>query len=55
VVLVDLDELAEHLTLLDDERELVVGERGPRRLGFALILKFYAPSCSARSRPLRPR
>jgi hypothetical protein len=41
VVRVDLDELVEHWTLLDDERELVAGKRGPTRLGFALILKFY--------------
>ena len=39
---VDLDELADHWTLLDDERELIAGKRGPTRLGFALILKFYA-------------
>jgi hypothetical protein len=39
---VDLDELVEHWTLLDDERELVAGKRGPTRLGFALLLKFYA-------------
>ena len=39
---VDLDELVEHWTLLDDERELVAGKRGPTRLGFALQLKFYA-------------
>ena len=37
-----LDELVEHWTLLGDERELVAGKRGPTRLGFALILKFYA-------------
>jgi hypothetical protein len=42
VVRVDLDELVEHWTLLDDERELVAGKRGPTRLGFALLLKFYA-------------
>jgi hypothetical protein len=42
VVRVDLDELVEHWTLLDDERELVAGKRGPTRLGFALILKFYS-------------
>jgi hypothetical protein len=41
VVRVDLDELVEHWTLLDDERELVAGKRGATRLGFALILKFY--------------
>jgi Domain of unknown function (DUF4158) len=38
----DLDELAGHWTLLKDERELVAGKRGPTRLGFALLLKFYA-------------
>ncbi|MFF0658732.1 DUF4158 domain-containing protein [Micromonospora tulbaghiae] len=37
----DLDELVEHWTLLDDERELTAGKRGPTRLGFALLLKFY--------------
>lgn len=36
----DLDELVEPWTLLDDERELISGKRGPTRLGFAL-LKFY--------------
>jgi hypothetical protein len=41
VVRVDLDELVEHWTLLDDERDMVAGKRGPTRLGFALILKFY--------------
>src|SRR5262249_36833965 len=41
-VLMDLDELAGHWTLLTDERELVAGKRGPTRLGFALLLKFYA-------------
>jgi hypothetical protein len=37
----DLDELVEHWTVLDDERELIAGKRGPTRLGFALLLKFY--------------
>jgi hypothetical protein len=41
VVRMDLDELVEHWTLLDDEQELVAGKRGPSRLGFALLLKFY--------------
>jgi len=41
-VRVDLDELVEHWTLLDDERELIAGKRGPTRLGFAVLLKFYA-------------
>ena len=38
----DPDELVQHWTLLDDERELAAGKRGPTRLGFALLLKFYA-------------
>jgi len=38
----DLDELVDHWTLLKDERELIAGKRGPTRLGFALLLKFYA-------------
>ena len=41
-VLMDLDELVDQWTLLKDERELVAGKRGPTRLGFALLLKFYA-------------
>ena len=40
----NLDELVEHWTLLKDERELVAGKRGPTRLGFALLLKFYTRS-----------
>lgn len=39
---VDLDQRVAHRTLLDDERKLIAGKRGPTRLGFALILKFYA-------------
>jgi hypothetical protein len=39
VVLMDLDQLVDHWTLLTDERELVAGKRGPTRLGFALLLK----------------
>ena len=37
----ELDELVEHWTLLDDELELVAGKRGATRLGFVLLLKFY--------------
>jgi len=37
----ELDELVEHWTLLVDEQELIAGERGSTRLGFALLLKFY--------------
>ena len=37
----DLDELVDHWTLLDDERVLIAGKRGPTRLGFAMLLKFY--------------
>jgi hypothetical protein len=39
--LLELDELVEHWTLLDDERELIAGKRGPTRLDFAVLLKFY--------------
>ncbi|MEU8804793.1 Tn3 family transposase [Spirillospora sp. NPDC048819] len=38
---VGMDELVEHWTVLEDELELVAGKRGPTRLGFALLLKFY--------------
>ena len=38
---VGMDELVEHWTVLDDEAELVAGKRGPTRLGFALLLKYY--------------
>lgn len=38
---VDLGELVEHWTLLDDEQEMVAGKRGATKLGFALLLKFY--------------
>jgi hypothetical protein len=37
---VDLDEQAEHRTLLDDERELIAWKRGPTRPGFAVLLKW---------------
>lgn len=37
----DLDELVEHWTLLDGDRQLVAGKRGVTRLAFALMLKFY--------------
>jgi hypothetical protein len=36
VVRVGLGELVEH-GMLDDDRDLVAGKRGPTRLGFALI------------------
>lgn len=38
----ELDELVEHWTLLDGDRELVAGKRGGGRPAFALLLKFYA-------------
>lgn len=38
---IDLDELVEHWTVLEDERTLVDAKRGATRLGFALLLKFY--------------
>lgn len=37
----DLDELVEHWTLLDDEQALIAGKRGAPRLGFSLLLKLY--------------
>lgn len=36
-----IDELVEHWTILDEERELIAGKRGATRLGFAILLKFY--------------
>lgn len=38
---VDLDELVEHWTVLEDERDLVEAKYGATRLGFALMLKHY--------------
>lgn len=37
----ELDELVEHWTLLDDDQALVAGKRGSTRLGFALLLTFF--------------
>jgi hypothetical protein len=37
----ELDELVEHWTLLDDERELIAGKCGPDEVGLAVLLKFY--------------
>ncbi|WP_327640795.1 hypothetical protein OHB24_21100 [Kribbella sp. NBC_00482] len=37
---IDLDELVEKWTLLDDEQDLVAGKRGATRPGFVLLLKF---------------
>ena len=38
---VDLDELVEHWTVLDEERALVNAKYGATKLAFALLLKFY--------------
>lgn len=38
----DIDELIEFWTLLDEDRELLVGKRGGSALGFALLLKHYS-------------
>lgn len=38
----ELNDLVEHWTLLDGDRELTAGKRGGGRLAFALMLKFYA-------------
>ncbi|NQU36980.1 MAG: DUF4158 domain-containing protein [Actinobacteria bacterium] len=37
----DLGELVEHWTVLEDEHALVSGKRGATRIGFAMLLKFY--------------
>ncbi|MGO4649703.1 DUF4158 domain-containing protein [Nocardia sp. 2YAB30] len=39
---VDQDELIDRWTLVGDEMGLVAGKRGATRLGFALLLRFYA-------------
>jgi len=39
---VDVDELIEFWTLLDEDRELLAGKRGATALGFALLLKHYS-------------
>src|SRR3954452_20492470 len=38
---IELDELVERGTLLDDERDLLAGKGGAGKLGFAVLLKFY--------------
>jgi len=39
---IGMNELVDHWTALDDERDLVLEKRGgAQRLGFALVLKFY--------------
>ncbi|MBA2725701.1 MAG: DUF4158 domain-containing protein, partial [Actinobacteria bacterium] len=38
----DVDELIEFWTLLDEDRELLVGKRGATGLGFAVLLKHYS-------------
>ncbi len=39
---VDVDELIEFWTLLDEDRALLAGKRGATALGFALLLKHYS-------------
>jgi TnpA family transposase len=36
-----IDELVEHWTILDEERDLIAGKRGATRLAFGILLKFY--------------
>ncbi len=43
---VDVDELIEFWTLLDEDRVLLAGRRGATALGFAVLLKYY--SCHGR-------
>ncbi len=48
---VDRDELIDCWTLVGDELPLVVGKRGPTKLGFAVLLRFYAErGCFPRGR-----
>ncbi|GAA3843288.1 hypothetical protein GCM10022226_77840 [Sphaerisporangium flaviroseum] len=37
----NIDELVEHWTVLDEERDLIAGKRGATRLAFVLLLKYY--------------
>ncbi len=39
---VDIDELIEFWTLLDEDRVLLAGRRGATALGFAVLLKYYS-------------
>jgi len=39
---VDVDELIEFWTLLEIDREQLIGKRGATALGFALLLKHYS-------------
>jgi hypothetical protein len=39
---VDVDELIEFWTLLDEDRVLLAGRRGAAALGFAVLLKYYS-------------
>lgn len=50
-----LDELVEHWTVLEDERKLIAGKRGPTRLGFAVLLKFFTQRSAPSLRPARRR
>jgi hypothetical protein len=36
---IGMDELVEHWTVLNGEKDLAAGKRGATRLGFALLLK----------------
>jgi hypothetical protein len=45
---VDVDELIEFWTLLDEDRGLLAGKRGATALGFAVLLKHYSRVVSHR-------
>jgi len=47
---IDEDELIEHWTLIGGELAEVAGKRGPTRLAFALLLKFYTGAVLVTSR-----
>lgn len=58
--LVELVELVEFWTLLDEDRALLEGRRGATTLGFALLLKHYSrhgrfPRSAAELAPNLPR
>ena len=51
----NLDELVEHWTLLEDERDLVAGKRGATRLGFRVVAEVLCPVRAVPGGPGRAR
>ena len=53
-----IDELVEHWTILDEERDLVAGKRGATRLAFAILLaktRWWSSSWLADAQVIKPR